>query len=136
MTEPTAVIGAIMWTDLTVPDADGVRDFYAAVTGWVPQPLSMGDYSDYIMTAPETGAPVAGVCHARGTNAELPPVWVVYIAVADLDASLEACRARGGTVIAGPKGAGGGARYAIIRDPAGAVAALHQAAPASAAGTA
>jgi len=123
---PTAVAGSIGWADLTVPDADGIRDFYAAVTGWVPQALSMGDYADYVMTAPSNAAPVAGVCHARGTNAGLPPVWLVYISVADLDASLAACTERGGVVVTGPKNAGGGSRYAVIRDPAGAVAALHQ----------
>jgi predicted enzyme related to lactoylglutathione lyase len=53
-------------------------------------------------------------------------VWLVYISVADLDASLAACTERGGVVVTGPKNAGGGSRYAVIRDPAGAVAALHQ----------
>jgi predicted enzyme related to lactoylglutathione lyase len=121
------VAGTIGWADLTVPDADGIRDFYAAVTGWVPQALSMGDYADYVMTAPTSSTPIAGVCHARGTNAGLPPVWLVYISVTDLDASLAACIERGGVVVTGPKNGGGGSRYAVIRDPAGAMAALHQA---------
>jgi predicted enzyme related to lactoylglutathione lyase len=126
-TAPTP--GTIGWADLTVPDAERVRDFYAAVTGWVPQPLSMGEYADYVMTTPGTAAPVAGICHARGANADLPPVWLVYISVPDLDASLAACRAAGGALVVEPRGVGGGARYAVIRDPAGAVVALHQAAP-------
>jgi predicted enzyme related to lactoylglutathione lyase len=131
MTEPSATpavppIGSIGWVDLTVPNADELRDFYSAVIGWVPTPLSMGGYSDYVMQAPEAESPQAGICHARGANASLPPVWLVYLIVADLDASLEACTARGGEVLAGPRGAGGTARFAIIRDPAGAVAALHQ----------
>ena len=126
MSEPAqSAVGMIGWVDLTVPDADRLRDFYAAVTGWVPQPLSMGDYSDYVMATPESGTGVAGVCHARGQNAAIPPVWLVYIVVADLDASLAACRAGGGEVLLGPKSAGGAARFAVIRDPAGAVCALH-----------
>jgi predicted enzyme related to lactoylglutathione lyase len=125
---PAAVppLGAIGWADLTVPDADAVRDFYADVVGWAPTALSMGAYSDYLMQAPGAPAPQAGVCHARGSNAGIPAVWLVYITVADLAASLEACRARGGEVVSGPRGAGGGASFAIIRDPAGAVAALFQ----------
>jgi predicted enzyme related to lactoylglutathione lyase len=125
---PRPAVGTIGWTDLTVDDADGVRDFYAAVTGWTPQPLSMGDYADYVMST-ENGTAVAGVCHARGPNAALPPVWIVYIVVADLDASLAECGARGGAVIGSPRNAGGGARYAVIRDPAGALAALYQHGP-------
>src|SRR5918998_4645164 len=116
-------VGSIGWTDLTVPNADLVRDFYADVVGWAPTALSMGAYSDYLMQAPGAPAPQAGVCHARGPNAGLPAVWLVYITVADLAASLDACRARGGEVVSGPRGAGGGAQFAIIRDPAGAVAA-------------
>jgi hypothetical protein len=122
----SAPVGAIGWADLTVGDADGVRDFYAAVVGWAPTPLDMGGYADYVMQAPGAARPQAGICHARGANAGLPPVWLMYVTVADLAASLAACLARGGTVLAGPRDAGGGASFAVIRDPAGAVLALHQ----------
>jgi hypothetical protein len=110
--------------DLTVADAPAVRDFYAAVAGWTPAEVPMGGYSDYCMNGPG-GQTVAGVCHARGANAGLPAQWLVSIVVADLEASLAECRARGGTVLTGPK-AMGQARYAVIRDPAGAAAALYQ----------
>lgn len=115
-------VGTIAWTDLTVPNADEVRDFYAAVTGWKPEPLSMGEYSDYVMAAPD-GKGVAGVCHARGVNAGLPAQWLIYITVEDVDESIRQCEQRGGKVIAGPKEMGGG-KYCVIQDPAGAVAAL------------
>lgn len=121
-------VGKAGWMDLTVEDAPAVRDFYAAVVGWEPQPVSMGDYSDFNMALPESGEPVAGVCHARGSNAGLPPVWLVYWVVADLEASVEACRQGGGEVVAGPRGMGGQGRYAVLRDPAGAPFALYEAA--------
>ena len=119
---PKPQVGTIAWTDLTVPNADEVRDFYAAVTGWKPEPVSMGDYSDYVM-APPDGQGVAGVCHARGVNADIPPQWLIYITVADVDESIRQCQERGGKVIAGPKKMGGN-RYCVIQDPAGAVAGL------------
>ena len=122
---PDRRLGTIAWVDLTVPDAPQLREFYAAVTGWVPEALSMGDYDDYVMNAPVSGTAAAGVCHSRGANADLPQQWIVYIIVDDLDKRLAECRARGGNVIAGPKSMGGTARYAVIRDPAGAVAALY-----------
>jgi predicted enzyme related to lactoylglutathione lyase len=118
-------IGSIGWIDLTVDDAEQVRDFYATVTGWRPEPVVMGGYDDFNMVAPETGTPAAGVCHARGGNAGLPPAWMIYIVVADLDASVDACRRNGGEVVAGPRTMGRD-RYCVIRDPAGAVAALYQ----------
>jgi predicted enzyme related to lactoylglutathione lyase len=50
----------------------------------------------------------------------------LFIVVADLKARLAECEVRRGVVVAGPKSMGGQARYAVIRDPAGAVAALHE----------
>ena len=118
--------GSIQWVDLTVADAPIVRDFYEEVTGWTHGDCDMGGYCDYFMTAPGSGKTVAGVCHARGVNAGLPPVWLIYINVANLDDSMTRCRDLGGQVLAGPKGMGGQGRYCVIQDPAGAVAALFE----------
>jgi predicted enzyme related to lactoylglutathione lyase len=116
---------SIGWLDLTVEDAPRLRDFYSAVVGWKPEDVPMGGYSDWAMTDPASGEPRAGVCHARGGNAGLPPVWLVYVVVADLDASLSSAAALGGEILAGPK-AMGTDRYAVLRDPAGAAFALWQ----------
>ena len=120
-----ADIGKIGWIDLTVGDAPAIRDFYAKVVGWKPEDVSMGDYSDFNMTMPESGDPAAGICHARGGNAELPSQWLIYITVADVDKSAETCRENGGQVIVGPKPMGDG-KFAVIEDPIGSVAALYQ----------
>ncbi len=122
--------GTIGWHDLTVPDAVAIRDFYSAVVGWQFEGVDMEGYQDFAMAAPSGGGPVAGICHARGSNASIPPQWLMYIHVADLEASLAECGQRGGAVLAGPTDLGGG-RFAVIRDPAGAVAALFQVPPAS-----
>lgn len=117
--------GTIVWTDLTVPDAESVRDFYRSVIGWRPQAVDMKGYEDFVMTAPESGDGVAGVCHARGENKDLPAQWLIYVAVEDLEASIVQCHRLGGAVLAGPRPLGE-ARYCVIRDPAGAVCALIQ----------
>lgn len=118
-------VGKIGWIDMTVDDADGVRDFYKAVVGWGSEDVSMGDYSDYSMTLPGSGDAVSGICHARGSNAEIPGGWLIYITVADVDASAAACAANGGEILVAPKGLAGG-RFCVIKDPAGATAALYQ----------
>jgi predicted enzyme related to lactoylglutathione lyase len=118
-------LGQIGWCDLTVPDAKAVADFYRVVVGWEPSGLSMGDYEDFVMLAPG-GEGAAGICHARGENAGLPAQWLVYINVADVDAAVQRCQEAGGALLHGPREVGGG-RFAVIRDPAGAVAGLWQA---------
>jgi len=115
-------MGVISWTDLTVKNAGELRDFYGKVAGWSSSPVSMGEYEDYSMVA-AGGDTVAGICHARGSNANLPPQWLIYITVADVDESAKKCTEMGGKVIEGPRAMGGG-RFCVIRDPAGAVAAL------------
>lgn len=120
-----AEIGKVGWIDITVDDATGLRDFYSAVTGWKPKDVSMGEYSDFIMTMPGNDEAAAGICHARGDNAALPPQWLIYIIVADADKSATVCVARGGKVLVGPKPSSGG-RFCVIEDPGGAVAALYQ----------
>lgn len=118
--------GRIGWVDITVADADRVRQFYSEVVGWTATPLDMGGYSDFVMSEPAGGEPIAGICHARGTNANLPPTWLVYLTVADLDASLARALELGGEVVSPVRNYGEHGRYCVIRDPAGAFAALYE----------
>lgn len=124
MSDEKKAPGSISWMDLTVPDAEGLRDFYGAVAGWKPSGVDMGGYEDWCMISAD-GQAVGGICHARGGNAGLPAKWLVYITVEDLDASIARLTELGGKVLAGPK-AQGDARYCVFEDPAGAVAALYQ----------
>lgn len=119
--------GQIIWVDLTIPNADEVRDFYRQVVGWEPEPVDMGGYQDFNMTLPGTEQPAAGICFAKGANADLPPQWLIYIAVSDLDARIQKIEDLGGKLLVPPKGESG-YRYCVIQDPSGAVAALVEAA--------
>jgi predicted enzyme related to lactoylglutathione lyase len=121
----TPAVGSIAWHDLTVPDADSVRVFYEQVVGWKSSPVDLGGYSDFEMLQPSSGESVAGICHARGSNADIPPQWLIYIIVADVAASAARCAELGGQLIIVPRPLSGGT-FCVIRDPAGAVCALFQ----------
>lgn len=121
---PKHKLGQGSWVDLTVKNAEQVRDFYKEVVGWNSTDVDMGGYSDYNMNL-EDGKTVAGICHSRGLNANLPPQWLIYITVSDLEKSLAQCRALGGKIIDGPRSMGE-SRFCVIQDPSGAVAALWQ----------
>jgi predicted enzyme related to lactoylglutathione lyase len=117
--------GLVGWVDLTVDNAPEVRDFYRAVIGWEYREVAMDEgYADYSMTTME-GQDVTGICHARGPNEGLPAQWLVYFTVADLDLAISEVRARGGALLRAPFEMDAG-RYAVIRDPAGAICALFQ----------
>jgi predicted enzyme related to lactoylglutathione lyase len=118
--------GQIGWIDLTVADAPALRDFYQAVIGWTPAPVPMGGYDDFCMHPPGDPQPVAGICHARGGNAGLPPVWLIYITVDDLDLGMRHCQELGGKLLRPATNTGPSGRFCVIEDPAGAVCALYE----------
>ena len=113
------------WIDIAVADAVGLKDFYAAVAGWTPEPVSMGDYDDFGMKD-ASGETVGGICHARGPNADLPPMWIPYFGVDDIEVAVERCTALGGELLRPVQDMGSYGKIAVIRDPAGAVCALSQ----------
>jgi hypothetical protein len=122
-----ASVGRIAWLDLTVSDASATRDFYRQVIGWAVQEVAMEDgderYADYTMLGGD-GNPAAGVCHARGVNRGLPPVWMLYLPVGDLAESLRRVQEEGGTVIKAIQDEAGAYVYAAVQDAVGVYLAL------------
>jgi uncharacterized protein len=125
--DTAAPVGRIYWLDLTVPEASAAQDFYRQVIEWSVQNVAMEDggerYPDYNLLR-EDGNPVAGVCHARGVNLGLPPVWMIYLPVGDLAESLRRVQKEGGKVVKTMQGADGAYAYAAVQDPVGAHFAL------------
>tara|TARA_R110002126_G_scaffold291648_1_gene454834 strand:- start:13260 stop:14099 length:840 start_codon:yes stop_codon:yes gene_type:complete len=125
-----AGVGHIAWLDLTVPDASATRDFYRQVVGWSAQDVEMQDagehYADFNMCG-EDGHPAAGICHARGVNAGLPPIWMIHLPVGDLAESVRRVEAEGGKILQAIRGSDGEPTRAVIQDPVGAHLALVQA---------
>ena len=121
--EKPANIGRIEWLDLTVEDASRIKDFYCAVVGWNSSEVDMGAYSDFNINLPGGFDTVAGICHARGSNENLPSQWLFYVRVADVKASAETCVQKGGKILDGPRRMAG-SNFCVIQDPAGAMMAL------------
>ena len=120
---PPSNIGRIEWMDLTVGDAERVKNFYANVVGWKAEDVDMGSYSDFNMNLADSGDTIAGICHARGSNANIPAQWLMYVRVADVAESAKQCEKRSGKVLDGPRRMGG-SNFCVIQDPCGAVLAL------------
>ena len=125
--DAAAPVGRISWLDLTVPDALATQNFYRQVLDCSVQAVEMqaeGErYADYNLLR-EDGKPMAGVCHARGMNMGLPPVWMIYLPVGDLAESLRRVPEEGGKVIKAMRGEDGEHVYAAVQDPVGAYLAL------------
>ena len=121
--EHPSSVGRIEWMDLSVVDASRVKDFYCAVVGWDSSEVDMGSYSDFNINLPGTHNTVAGLCHARGNNENLPSQWLIYVRVENVKESVTKCEKLGGKVLSGPRRMAG-SNFCVIQDPAGAVLAL------------
>ena len=112
--------GKILWQDLTVENAEEVKNFYQQVVGWNSSVVNQGTYNDFNIH-PQTGSEevIAGICHKRGALQNFPSQWLLYITVENLNDSIEKSKPLGGKTIEGPKKMGKSS-YAIVQDPAGA----------------
>jgi predicted enzyme related to lactoylglutathione lyase len=125
--DAAAPMGRIYWLDLTVSDASATRDFYRQAIEWSVQNVEMQDgtdrYADYDMLG-EDGNSAAGICHARGVNVGVPPVWMIYLPVGDLAESLRRVKEEDGKVIKVMQREDGECVYAVVQDPVGTYLAL------------
>lgn len=124
--ENKIAIGSVGWVDLTVNNTEEIRSFYQKVIGFQSAPVPMGEYNDYTMISPDDNIPYAGICNNKGTNKNLPPYWLVYFNVSDIELSCEIVKALGGELLFEPKNMSGYGKYCVIKDPAGAYCALFE----------
>ena len=121
--EKPSNVGKVEWMDLTVPDAGQLQKFYTSVVGWSSNDVDMGSYSDFNLNLPGTEDTIAGVCHSRCSNDNIPSQWLIYVRVESVADSAVRCKKMGGEVLDGPRRMGG-SNFCVIKDPAGAVMAL------------
>ncbi|MCO4764175.1 MAG: VOC family protein [Myxococcales bacterium] len=117
--------GRFVWFDLMSTDLAAAKLFYTAVTGWTLTPF--GEEAGYDMwTAGETPIGGANPLPQAAIDVGAPPHWIGYVAVTDLDAILAKATELGGTVLGEPIAMDGVGRFAIVRDPQGAVLSAFQ----------
>ena len=116
--------GTFTWYELQTPDPDAARDFYGEVVGWSTAPFDRADVPYWLWMKAEDD-PVGGVMKlpAEAEQMGVPPHWLAYVRVPDVDATAEKTEELGGKVLAGPESVDVG-RWAVLEDPQGAVIAL------------
>lgn len=116
----------VSWRELATTDREGAMAFYQALFGWERQ--NANDMGEPLGVYQEFGRPglALGGIYRKPADMPLPPFWLMYVLVPDIEASLAAVRTAGGTVLMGPTEIPGGDRIAQCLDPQGAAFALHQ----------
>lgn len=118
-------IGTFCWNELATSNVQAAKDFYGKVFGWEFSDHEMGEmtYTMIKLNNEEFG----GIWSIpKDKEKQIPPHWMAYILVENLDASLEKASHHGATVIKPAANAGDYGRFAIITDPTNAHIALWQ----------
>jgi predicted enzyme related to lactoylglutathione lyase len=121
--------GEFNWAELYTTDAPKALAFFSDLVGWekiqeYPIP-PMGQYYIFGIGGVSKGG-IMNLPPGMKTpdGRDVPPSWMFYVCVADLDASLERAKTLGATVINGPMPVPGGQRIVQMIDPFGAAFAM------------
>jgi uncharacterized protein len=120
--EAVDVRGRFVWHQLMTRDVPGAKKFYSKLAGWktLPWPLD----PSYTVCHSDAG-PVAGIMEITpDLPAEVPSHWLQYIGTRDVDGTAEAAVRAGGSIVKAPSDMQGAGRYAVLKDPQGAVFAV------------
>lgn len=111
--------GRIGWHELMTTDRAAAVGFYGSLTNWHPAPFP--EDPSYTLWM-QDGQPVAGLMEmpADMRAQGVPPCWLTYILVADLEATIERGRALGAAVQVEPQAIPTVGRFAVLADPQGA----------------
>jgi hypothetical protein len=111
-------VNKFVWYDLMTGDIDAAASFYGKVVGWGSMDSGIAERPYHIFTMGKTM--VGGLMPIPPEAAGMPPVWMGYIGVDDVDAYAAKVTAAGGAVMRPqediPNGIG---RFSVVADPHG-----------------
>jgi predicted enzyme related to lactoylglutathione lyase len=112
--------GAVTWCELLTTDTAAAAAFFGAVLGVTSETMDMEGQPYTLLKAGDGQNESAGLMRKTEEIGNMPNTWAVYFEVADADASVARAMELGGTAIQEPMDIPPG-RFAMIRDPQGAV---------------
>jgi len=117
--------GKFCWNELMTRDTEGSAKFYSALLGWKPSesPFSMPGMTYTMWKQGE--ADVGGMMPMpKDVPPQVPPHWMSYVAVDDVDATAGKVNDLGGTLLTPPQDIPNVGRFCIMQDPSGATLGL------------
>ena len=121
--------GALTWTELSTRDTRSSEKFYTQLLGWRAKTGGEG-VNAYTEFTPAAGAQaVAGMMDSAAYGpqaANLPPNWMPYFQVSDVDASAATAARLGAHTFVPPRDIPNVGRFSVLQDPQGAVFAIYK----------
>jgi len=119
--------GAFCWLELGTTDQDAAKKFYSGLFGWTADDNPMGPEMVYTMFR-SGGKDVAGGYRLMKDQVEahVPPHWMLYIKVDNVDASAAKAAQLGAQQIVPPSDIPNVGRFALLTDTTGAHISIFQ----------
>jgi len=114
--------GALCWTELMTDDTAAAEKFYTALFGWTAKHSGPGSPMPYTeFTVKGADRPSVGLLgRLPHMPKEVPPFWLPYFMVTDVDATAAKSGSLGGKAHVPPQDLPGTGRFAVLVDPQGA----------------
>lgn len=116
--------GKFVWYELMTTDTHAAETFYKDVVGWDARDAGMPGVNYTLFTKGERQVAGLMTMPEGALEMKVPPAWLGYIGVDDVDAAAADVAAKGGKIHRAPDDIPGIGRFAIATDPHGAVFAL------------
>jgi hypothetical protein len=117
------VPGTFCWDELATKDMDAAPKYYGALFGWTGK---LGEGAMKYWHWNHAGKDIGGMMSLMMPN--VPPHWLGYIAVSDVDGSTAKVRELGGKVLMPPMDVEKVGKFSVVQDPTGATFALFRSA--------
>jgi len=108
--------GRVVWHDCMTPDVDKSVDYYTRLFGWSIEEWDAG-FGPYKMM--KLGDRAFGGFVKLDSTVELPPHWISYVHVDDIDAALARVEGNGGKICVPATEIPNIGRFSVIEDPTG-----------------
>lgn len=109
--------GMFVWRELSTSDVDGALRFYEQLAGWTSKRVEMPNGAYFLL---HKGERQVGGLMALADGVDMPPYWMSYLSVPEVDLAVDAARRFGGEVVWGPLDVENIGRMATVVDPRGA----------------
>lgn len=117
--------GEFCWNQLMTPDLHKAKEFYRSLFGWEFQSKKGKDIPYELITA--GGQQSGGLMQMTPDEVgKIPPHWLTYVTVDNIDNSVAKAQKLGAKVIVPPTAVEDYGRFAILQDPTGAAIGLWQ----------
>ena len=110
--------GLFSWNELTTTDVEAAKKFYGELLGWETEDMPLKEVTYSVIKA--KGYDIGGIMTMPPGIAGIPPRWLPYVTVDEVDLTVQQAKPLGAQVIVPPTDIPEVGRFAILKDPLGA----------------